>query len=299
LLDLQVQVSLRKLSGGSPVAEHLRVVYDRCNAIRRDPACLKDVFWSSFKRSSTTAFTRVTSDVDSTALAATFDELIAYREFARQVGWNQEEGKIIEKVVGLVGQQVKFVLERESEWSINGAALARRRTSSHHNHNYYGDECSFPWDWEHDANGWYNIYTRQRRASTKNPGEVELTWKSLTYHDWATIIGSLLLTASSRHFCERFGCEKMLLERILQRHTFYSNCLTSGKTTAEINALENIPVFSKGKYVNGKFVPNDPVKYSVVAQVAAPELISDPSHWGHVIWKFGMFMDRQENQVAH
>jgi hypothetical protein len=286
LIDLQIEVSLRKLTGESPIVEHLRAVYDRCIAIDRDPARLKVAFWESFGQSSTTAYSRVMSDLDATALAASFDELIAYRDFACQVGWHDEEGKTVDQIVGFVGQQVTFVLERESEWSIGGAAIAR-------------DSSSFPWHWKPDAKGWRNIYTFNRIASAENPGAIALTWKSLTYHDWTTIIGSLLLMASNRHFCERFGRDKMLLERLLQRHTFYLNCFTNEETTTEEqNAFVNIKEFSEGKFVNGKFIPKDPVKYSVVAQVAAPELISDPSHWGHVIWKFGMFMDKLETTKA-
>ncbi len=331
LLDLQVQVSLRKLSGGSPVIEYLRAIYGKCVAIDSDPRRLKDAFWKSFGNSGVKAFTRVASDVDSTALAATFDELIAYREFVHEVGWDEEEGNIVNQMVALVGEQVRFVLQKEGEWQIDGAALSRQGPRSRMNHTTqgctklelrsgkklrskrnssgsyrdykpttcYDYEEQWPWTWKRNINGWQNIYTHEQRASTENPGAVVVTWASLTYHDWATIIGSLLLMTCNRHFCERFGREKMLLEGLLQRHTFYLNCLTTGKTAAETNALANISVFSEGTYVNGKFVPSDPAKYNVVAQVAAPELISDPSHWGHVIWKFCSFMgDRQGSHVA-
>jgi hypothetical protein len=102
----------------------------------------------------------------------------------------------------------------------------------------------------------------------------------------------LLLVSHTYHFYERFGNEKMALEGALLRHSFHANGLTAGKTTQERNALYNIPIFTKGSYVDGVFVPTDPLKYNMVYQVVNPKLLSDPSHWGHLVWKFCRFMDK-------
>jgi hypothetical protein len=108
----------------------------------------------------------------------------------------------------------------------------------------------------------------------------------------------LLLVSHNSHFYERFGNEKMALEGALLRHSFHANGLTTGKTLGEQNALYNIPIFTKGSYVDGVFVPTDPLKYATVYQVVNPKHLSDPSHWGHLVWKFCHFMDNNTTQMG-
>lgn len=324
---------VRTSMGGLYVANQMQSILDSCKAVGCDPAPLKDAFWRVYENICKAAAVPLLTNVDPSVLADVLDELIAYGDLARKVGWKDEEQKVLEHASAFVRQLIGHVLAMESTWRIDYAVVAQRSRAQHsgfHNHSpLAGDRpkinrfeqpaIGFPWEWKLEAGTWTNVVTGETRLGAENPALVPVTWTTLTYHDWCTIVGSLLLLANSRHFYERFGREKIVLEKLFQRHSFYANCLMSGKcaidcnagknslaacanccgkSTAEKNAMANIPKFTEGSYVNGKFVPKDPVKYNLVVQVVAPELISDRSHWGHVIWKYCKFMDQVEASVA-
>lgn len=81
------------------------------------------------------------------------------------------------------------------------------------------------------------------------------------------------------------------------RHTMFATGVATGKTAAETTALGNIPKFAEGTYQHGVFVPQNPLKYRFVAQVTAPQVISDPSHLGHAIWKACKFLETVDDKV--
>jgi hypothetical protein len=149
---------------------------------------------------------------------------------------------------------------------------------------------SYPWHRKRDGTGWQH----EQVEGDNNPTSEKpcgLTWENLTYQDWVTILSSLLLVSHNPNFYERFGNEKIRLEFLLQRHSLFANGLATRKTYAEQVALFNVPIMTDGDYVDGTFVPNDPLMYSYVYQIFNPQVVSDPSHWGHLVWKCCNQMD--------
>ncbi len=323
LIVKQIEVALRIIPADVLVAKHLLGMYDICKSLNRDASLLlKQVFWKEYKKRSAKAYRLLTLHVDVSKFNAMVDELMAYSDFVHHVGWVEEERKIVHEMIKLVDQQIGLVLEKEREWKIDHCVVAKyknyyewqgqkwvRRNATpsvpKFQHGSYGayqqqpvykkqtaPPADYPWHWKPDGDGWRNVHTDKwiEKANYPFSGTL-LSWSTLTYHDWVTISSSLLLLASNFHFCFRFGNEKTKLETLLMRHRMYANGFTIGKSPAEVTALENLPLFTEGTYVAGKFSPKDPIKFNMVVQVVTPKLLSDVSHWGYLIWKFCELMD--------
>lgn len=126
----------------------------------------------------------------------------------------------------------------------------------------------------------------------------------LSPHDWFTIIHSLLLVSYSKHVCERFGQEIIRLEEIAltgqsvkilrANHDLGCKHSSEGSLSACSNcrsAATKSFEYLKGTYKNGVFTPKDETKYSLARQIEMPKKLSDPNHWGHVVWKYCEFME--------
>ena len=55
------------------------------------------------------------------------------------------------------------------------------------------------------------------RTASKYSSLSSVSWKLLSPYDWATIYSSILVVASDRHFVEKFGKQKMLLDRLVSK----------------------------------------------------------------------------------
>jgi hypothetical protein len=160
--------------------------------------------------------------------------------------------------------------------------------------------------WKRCQLGWENKYTNTIVAQKYNPVAGKVTWKTLTPRDFCTINESILLLSYSRSFCEYFGREKVLLERNLHA---YNDVV---RRVSGIGLLENdqartllgrrthtmLQKALMGTFHDdGTFVPDYPDKFQFVAQVKMPSCLSDPDHWGHLIWMFCEFMDSLDRKV--
>jgi hypothetical protein len=170
-----------------------------------------------------------------------------------------------------------------------------------------------PHHWERTSPGeWKNKYTdKVVTGSANNPAFGKLSWATLSRRDFCTMSQSILLLAYSKSFCEYFGSEKVMLEeyiheynrminRVLQEyHQLNANdddddevacAIPSPRIDREYAVLYT---FLQGAHdeTTGEFVPLYPDKYALVARVSMPNRLSDPNHWGHLVWQFSEYAD--------
>jgi small GTP-binding protein len=86
-------------------------------------------------------------------------------------------------------------------------------------------------------------------------------WIHVRPEDWVKIWGSVLLAASNQHFYEAFGKEKLEIDDFLHN-------------------ARMLPKSQQGAVSVGR----------TRFRISVPESLSDPSHFGHVIWRYCNFM---------
>jgi hypothetical protein len=201
----------------------------------------------------------------------------------------------------LLPPDAKTLGEFESEWA---TYWDNTRDSSDGDFSYRGvrfedvtkppKDCPHHWV-RYGSNRWFNTFTKALVKGEHNPASVRTTWDTLTPHDLCTIGESILLLRYSKTFCEYFGREIAWLEKIDQEYHALISVFgektedESGRTMALSKLLRKYLQGSVNK--NGTFVPKCPHKYSLVAQIEKPPLLSDPNHWGHLAWQMCKVMD--------
>lgn len=123
----------------------------------------------------------------------------------------------------------------------------------------------------------------------KNPASYGITegrpfnWDNITPHDVYTIANSVLLLSFHKSFCLYFGREKVSLEAIVRDYA----------KTRHSNGAFQTHVDGTYDKATGEFLPVNPDQYRLLAQIEMPRLLSDPDHWGYLVWMFFEFLDAQ------
>jgi GTPase SAR1 family protein len=342
LIEQQLTVSLRNLSFDSPVASQLRAIYERCKVLDKPTEQLKTGFWAIYEKLSKDAFSVFDTHMDTGGVRKALDELMGYSALATEGGWTDQSDMISMKMDELLRRQLSITLGKVDEWVPSGCCLLEhvsndtiyvwnQRPPSWIAYVYRDHDAGFvpsgrknrapsrsppeahPWHWKQtEPNTWKNRYT----TATWKGGHPMLgksSWTNLSPHDWAQVLGSLLLVSSNKHFYLRFGREKMLLERHLQAFNSYfvdAPVLCDGSSSGHSNprSTGNNPhmiiskmrlyhfmkTFMKGKYVNEVFTPDFPDIYETCSRVEVPELLSDPKHWGNTFWMYCEFKESEK-----
>jgi hypothetical protein len=261
ILLVQKESSLKKLKAESffPFVDQLRTVCGRYRHVDSNCAFKDDVtfhFWDIYLKCEDGAFSRFEREMNPERLAYPLDQLYDYKSWVQELDWKDEQQKVVLAVNGLVRRQLTFVLHKNSLWSF--------------------DE----WYQKMNSCGW----TMGKLLNQD--------WDHISPSDWGTIINSLLLASSDRHFYESFGREKIALERARyisteRSHAVHSSA-ASAKHPATLLAADGCPTLDHaldGKYESGCFRPKYKQTFECVVRFDVPEKLSDPSHWGHLAYK--------------
>jgi GTPase SAR1 family protein len=119
------------------------------------------------------------------------------------------------------------------------------------------------------------------------------SWKDLSRLEWTMIWRSILLLSYDKYFCQVFGQEKISMESLAQS----ANAAWINKTSSSDQCLVLLQSLDNGKPAPGKN-PNHPVFVSNKdsGHIDVPESLSDPTHFGHLAWKFCEFMASLEEK---
>lgn len=257
-LMVQKAVALDKLSTESyfPFVKQLQTVCERYQNVDVDMTLKETVttfFWDIYLACEDGAFARFEREMNPSRLAFPLDQLCDYQLWIKKLDWKEEQDKIVAAVGDLVRRQLNFVLHKNSLWSFE------------------------EWYETMNACGW---------SKNKLPTQ---DWNQISPSDWGTIISSLLLASSDRHFYETFGRERIALERARFLSTEWSGAVQSSKgAQTSFNAADGCPSLDHcldGKYENGRFRPKYKQTFDCVVRFEVPEKLSESSHWGYAAWK--------------
>lgn len=300
--------------------------YERCKLLagttENNPAIpgdanLKKAFWTAYTEYEGTIFQEFESswpEQKVELLAGPMKELLSYHKLVRQAEWEDEKEPVVVKMKALVRRLFGFLVEQENKTG------------------YF--------------RSWWTL-----NKDTDTPKQTDLSPL-----DWAFVWGSILLLSYDRHFCEVFGREKILFEKLAQNANAWrgaafnpttcpyclspfgsktghkhcgsckliftnvlpwqGNCIScyrQGSGTAFIvkdNKCYNcgtsyrepppdLNAWLELKYnAEGKLTPVHPDKYKKIIHVEVPESLSDPKHFGHLVYKFCRFMESIEDKQS-
>jgi len=141
------------------------------------------------------------------------------------------------------------------------------------------------WNWSETSGNWKNKHTNEIRQGTidnnpVSPSLSNIAWYIVNLRCWSDIVNSIFLMRHNRHFCEHFGKAISDLE------------WTRWKQNVTDDPIETKKCFNCRKQM--------PLPSALVAarkrSSRIPDHVSDPDHWGHLIWMFCNFLEN--SQVA-
>jgi hypothetical protein len=143
-------------------------------------------------------------------------------------------------------------------------------------------------------NQWQNVYTNAIANGKCNPVSGESIWASLTPHDSFMISYSILLLSNRKSFAEYFGRDKMQLERAASDYVSVMQRLDADALLGTLNSprlamARELLSTNIGSGVSAATYPEN--SKQLPATIPLPQQLSDPEHWGHLMWQFCNFMD--------
>jgi hypothetical protein len=250
-------------------------------------------FWESYKDCEDSACRQLNGPEDIAVLAEPIEELLCYHTVSKQAGWDKDGESTVSTMKALIKRWIGFLIEL---YAVKKVPLSVQAASAD--------------------------------ASDSN------SWSNLSALDWTMIWRSILLLSYDKYFCQVFGKEKIILESLAQNANaawgdsvpLLDKCwdcneplisLVVGKQCNGCKMMYTekgdhrlFGTYLPGKlcrivpdskalmipfYYNGKPVPADPDPfYKAHVHIDVPESLSDPKHFGHLMWKFCEFMASRE-----
>ena len=318
LLSSQLDVAESKLSWKQPLAPQIDAICESSKGLGASTRRLKDVFVKLFEQHEAFAKQQYHQKMDLSELSKTMDQLVDFVEVLCPkilAGSSPEmvrecEETMITKMKSLVRHQCKFILDNFCRWDIKNAAFVKEdfvewQWCAHYG--YWQDpagqsgsstanvppnyrSCKY---WEKHGDGWKHKYT-QKVITSLDHAFAKPTWQGLSPHDWKVIASSLLLCSQHDAFVEDFAKQKIELEQMLAECTAILTVAKYGQSNS--NELKKLNEFMAGSFVDDAFIPSNEIKHKLVVRLSIPESPANPSHWGHLVWKYCQFMKRRASQ---
>jgi hypothetical protein len=279
----------------------------------------KDQFWATYKSYLTGATETYKLTTDQKVFHVAMSQLIAYHdELGKLVSDEPERVKVLDEMISLVRLQLNELLKYAESWQERYMANTRTIDSFvYHNGNAWrrtingtindsscststGDRNQPYGSYAHywyrvGIESWKNKYTEEVKESKYNPVTMQEDWFDLSMCDFEIAFASILLASSSKVFSVHFGREKMRMDSLMRKFA----ALQKMYSISCSNASHFLCLFRSiaGKYNDdGEFVPNRQDIYDIFVHFKMPKQISDPDHWGHLVWKFCEFMEKTSNE---
>jgi signal recognition particle receptor subunit beta len=274
LINKQIDVCLRDLgyNGTTTVGVALDDVFKKCNAIGRSTEDLPIHFWRVYRTIRINGEQQTNENIEALSLIRPFTELEDYYTLARKVNWQGEQEKVVKQLTSLVRWQLSLVDDMLKAWTFDNFLSLRMATCS---------ECR-----EYTFKKMKNDRPRCIRCRQEMPADdgFSPSWKALAPHDWMILFGSILLPSNEMEWYKNFGKEKIQLEQSLILFTVRFNekaDFSFQRNTSYHQHQQNLSTYLQ--------VIRDEESRKSLLTLQMPEDISDPSHWGHLSWKYVKF----------
>jgi hypothetical protein len=284
------------------ISEHLGIPTDMT---------FNDRFWATYERYLMEAIETYKLNTDHKVFHVAMSQLIAYNnELGQSVSTERERRKVLDEMISLVRLQLTELLKYAESWQerylnnidmIDSFAFFDELESAWYRIHDRAHCDSTPIDqpfgdfghyWKRvGIESWKNKYTEEVKNSKCNPVTLKEDWFDLSMRDFEIAFASILLASSSKAFCLHFGREKMRMDSLMRKfdalQEMYSlSCPDAARFRCMFRSLA-------GSYDDdGEFSPINTDKYEIFVHLKLPKQISDPEHWGHLVWKFCEFMEK-------
>jgi len=248
--------SLKFIPGG--VIDQMRSISARYALLDLPADDLKEKYWSMIETQMELRTERFRSSMDVESLHQLMKELVLYSEFSDQMDWPQEQRKIEEEMMNIVGRYFECIIE-------------------------YSNRFKVP--------NWKTNLRRFGRGSDKDD------WRTLSPMDWVRILDCILLNQERLWNDGPFVHELLILKQTVRVFQEYSRCCSTLRCNmlpcpepTHNNLLSSWKVVcgSNGYKENlGDFV------YHPVVQTE-----QGIRKWGSIIRLYCSFMDKKKTQKA-
>jgi hypothetical protein len=318
LIEKQIMTSMRALRERWPggIANHLYSVYKKRKALdgsaessgtnmfgvpHPDPEV---VFWESYKACEDSAFQQFTGPEDIHVLAEAMDELLCYHKVSKQAGRDDDGESTVTTMKALIRRLIGVLMEKDATKMVLSSTQVASADPSESTS--WSSLSALDWTmiWRSILLLSYDKYFCQvfgkekilleSLAQSANAAWVDsepLSDKCLGCSQSLTALSAgkqcpsccIVYTVGKRedHCCIR--CRGGVLNGRCNNCSWTFRILTTSKASV-------MPF-----YYNGKPVPADPDPlYKANVHIDVPESLSDPKHFGHLMWKFCEFMASRE-----
>ena len=159
---------------------------------------------------------------------------------------------------------------KEKYWHTETEAVAEKIVSLVHRQLSFLIEKLFGKQSVGKAESW--DYMELPSALTMNINVHAISWEAVSLDNWTAILDSVLLVSHYKWFCETFGVEIIAMQRVIQ---------TIERTIACKAMQWGEPTSGRGYYNR--------------TEVTVTRALTDPKHWGHIIWSACRFATELED----
>ena len=254
----QLDVAQSKLSWKNALTPQIAVIYEKMKALGRSTTGLTDTFVRLFEEREAFAKTGFGRDLDMLELSKAMDQLIDFVEVLNpKINGGSAVGVVEACEKAMIGRMRKLV-KYQCDLVLEKFSLWDITKA---------DFNKFGFD------GWRQ--GQQYRSTAK------LSWEGLSPHEWKTIASCLLLFSHCDIFTGEFAKQKIELEQLVMK------CV-SIETTTQYGGFLHCPAMQRLRQCMNT---RDRFMCRLVFRLDIPH--ADPSHWGHVVWKYCDFMKRR------
>ena len=266
LLSNQVEVALKLLpqtvkSKGN-ITECIHDIYNKCTTIGRSTEDLGTHFWMLFSQLKND---NDTAEVDPSGYSMCFAELESYYKLAESLGWESEKEKARDEMKNFLSDMLEAVSYQEKHWSLEKFLDIVRKTKTK------------------SKSGKAKAMKTEDEFVWKAPKK--LKWDSLSPLDWESILSSILLPMGEIELYQDYGIEKTVLEKSL---LYFRMKFDPRLTNSEVLTKE------EETYMNAVRKMNKGEREAII-KVKTPSKLSDPTHWGHIGYRYVMFIRNHSN----
>lgn len=289
LIEKQLSIAVMKLAPVAGFVSRMQTISDRSVTLGKSTTYLKDTFWrlyNQYKLASLEVFESHHSNLH--MLYGPMKELELYAcTLHLKLLFDKDDAimksdkeAILSAMNMLVAEQCDIVIKKEANglttnkdpwcfkvgysggkrklyWYNNKSGKIRSGNSMKHPE---ADKYASHWKWDTNIKMWKSKYSSSTLPGSENANPKE-AWH-LSPRDWSNVISMLLMMKCNPRFCDDFG--------------------------KEISNLEWCRSVSK------RFLDPSCTDINIVVPDRGP---SDPDHWGHLVWRYLRFSEKQKESA--
>ena len=271
MIKKQQAVQLSLLSAETPFARDICLALKASSATGYAVEKISEAFWALFSSLQERILRDFAADFpanfDPAPLAILADEL---HLFYSAMDSKEEKKRILEAMGSVVKKELEVIIHRGSNWTFK----------------YWFESATVP----------ALVFGSTDSHSEFRRWKEEVASTVISPIDWNTILSSVLFafqesdpTSAGLSIYKQEIFKLSLKFASLEYLTMTAQCLETKKEFERATVSQNFDFYQKATsrtLKDGVFVPSNPKDYEKIVRLTTPETLDDPSHWGHLTYKY-------------